>query len=983
MKRLLLSLLISGMVATALCQNNRHVMIVCADPQVAFKEELPLLEKATRDMKALVAESYPDIPVYGIVCGDIISDIQNDSLAFSDVKKLFDLTGIPFHYLAGNHDMDITERSNDNSKKSFEENFGPSHYSFNIGKVHYVVLDDVFSTGRAYSYIGYIDEKQFRWLEQDLSSVPHGSTVMVALHIPTYSREARKGEYAKEEINKAVQNRRALYKMLEPYRVHILSGHEHYNENYVLNDRLFEHVHAALCGIFWQAPYNSDGAPLGYAVYEYNGDSVQWYYKVAGKDKNFQMNVYAAGADRQQPNAIIANVWNYDPAWQVCWYEDGKKMGEMKQYTGWDPATVDYVEKNRQNFRYKYVGAGATEHLFYAEPVNKNAEIRVEAVDRFGNKYTEKPHGPASLLAGQDRKELETDVLVIGGTTGGTSAGIAAARQGVKTLIVEETPWLGGMFTAQGVGACDGNNNLPSGIWNEFREKLRVRYGGTGGVWTGWVSNTLFEPHVGDSIFKAMAAEEKHLSVIYGYFLDSMLKEENTVRGAVFLNDRGEKLTVKAKITVDATDLGESLKMSGTDYRLGMDSKSETGETGAVEQANNIVQDLTWVAILKDYGEGADKTIPHPANCHPASFAGCCEETTDKVKIDCQRMMDYGKMPNHKYMINWPTFGNDIYLNVVELSREERNRELQKAKEQTLSFVYYIQHELGFKHLGLADDEFDTPDLLAYKPYHREGRRVKGIAFLTFNHVANPYGQKDLLYRTGISVGDYPVDHHHAKNPEAPKIGFEPVPSFNVPLGALIPQKTDGLIVADKAISVSNMINGATRLQPVVLLTGQAAGILAALSVKEDRQPRYISVRKVQDKLLKEKAYIMPLYDIQPEDPDFEAIQKITATGILQTTGEPFGWANRTWFYPDSTLSVEEFTKGLHSFDKKMKIMKSSKILTEKEAVVGITKAKNPRQIFPADDYKDIPVTRRRLAVLLDSMLNPFSRETGFDGHYK
>jgi hypothetical protein len=227
---------------------------------------------------------------------------------------------------------------------------------------------------------------------------------MVALHIPTYSREARKGEYAKEEINKAVQNRRALYKMLEPYRVHLLSGHEHYNENYVLSDNLFEHVHAALCGIFWQAPYNSDGAPLGYAVYEYNGDSVQWYYKVTGRNKNFQMNVYTANADKHQPNAIIANVWNYDPAWKVCWYEDGKKMGEMKQYTGWDPATVDYVEKNRQHFRYKYVGAGATEHLFYAEPVNKNAALKVEAIDRFGNKYTEIPHEP-------NRKELETDVL--------------------------------------------------------------------------------------------------------------------------------------------------------------------------------------------------------------------------------------------------------------------------------------------------------------------------------------------------------------------------------------------------------------------------------------------------------------------------------------------------------------------------------------------------------------------------------------------
>lgn len=235
-----------------------------------------------------------------------------------------------------------------------------------------------------------------------------------------------------------------------------------------------------------------------------------------------------------------------------------------------------------------------------------------------------------SCKKAQSPEEITTDILVIGGTTSGTSAGISSAREGVKVLIVEETPWLGGMFTAQGVGACDGNHNLHSGIWNEFREKLRNRYGGVGGVWTGWVSNTLFEPHVGDSIFKSMAAAEKDLTVLYGYFLDDILKEGNTVRGAVFRNGSNERLIVHAKITIDATDIGESLRMAKADYRLGMDSKAETGEKGAPEQSNGIVQDLTWVAILKDYGEGTDKTIAKPQGYNPEIFHGCCKETIDR-----------------------------------------------------------------------------------------------------------------------------------------------------------------------------------------------------------------------------------------------------------------------------------------------------------------------------------------------------------------
>jgi hypothetical protein len=388
-----------------------------------------------------------------------------------------------------------------------------------------------------------------------------------------------------------------------------------------------------------------------------------------------------------------------------------------------------------------------------------------------------------SFLIGfsQNNTKKNIDVLVIGGSTSGTSAGIAAARLGVKTLIVEETPWLGGMFTSQGVGACDGNNNLPSGIWNEFREALRNYYGGAAALETGWVSNTLFEPSVGNKIFNQMASKEKNLEIIHGFYVTNIIKDGNLVKGALFKNDKNEILEVHAKVTIDATDLGESLKMVGADYRLGMDSKNETKEANAPDTANDIVQDLTWVAILKDYGANADKTIAKPDNYNPANFKESCVKTVDNIKIDCGKMLAYGKLPNNKYMINWPNKGNDIYLNVVEMSREERNQALLKAKNYTLQFIYYIQNELGYKNLGLADDEFKTTDGLAYTPYYREGRRLKGISFLTYNDVTEPYNQKKSLYKTGISVGDYPVDHHHKQNPDAPALGFPPIFSYTIP----------------------------------------------------------------------------------------------------------------------------------------------------------------------------------------------------------
>lgn len=592
-----------------------------------------------------------------------------------------------------------------------------------------------------------------------------------------------------------------------------------------------------------------------------------------------------------------------------------------------------------------------------------------------------------------NEKINHTDVLVIGGTTGGISAGLQSARLNVSTIIVEETPWLGGMITAAGVSATDGNHQLHSGIWNEFRSKLRTHYGSAEALATGWVSNTQFEPHVGDSIFKAMAAAEKQLSVVYGYHLSHILKEGNKVTGAVFENESKKQLTIHAKIIIDATDLGDGLALAGAAYDLGMEARSVTGEANAPEVAKNIVQDLTWAAILKDFGPEADMTIEKPASYDPELFKGSCDMTVDSTAINCDKMLTYGKLPNNKYMINWPKHGNDIYLNVVEMSRKERSSELKKAKERTLNFIYYIQHELGYKNLGLADDEFPTDDKLAFVPYHREGRRLRGIQRMTINHVLNRY-EGQPLYRTGISVGDYPVDHHHDYNPGAPEISFPAIPSFNIPLGALIPETIDGLVVADKAISVSNVINGSTRLQPCVLLTGQAAGTLAALCVQDNVTPRDINIRKVQQTLLNAGAYLMPLVDVDSEDKDFLSIQRVTASGILKVKGESYKWANRTWFYPDTTLTVGEFLEGMNAFDPKVTRVNNPSALTIKITTdilnnsLGKDISAELQQLWETrmnrKFHPESFITKRELSVLVDELIRPFeAKAIGFDGNYR
>ncbi|WP_304233920.1 FAD-dependent oxidoreductase [Jiulongibacter sediminis] len=566
-----------------------------------------------------------------------------------------------------------------------------------------------------------------------------------------------------------------------------------------------------------------------------------------------------------------------------------------------------------------------------------------------------------------------TDVLIVGAGASGTMAAIQAARSGVKVMLIEETPWPGGMLTSTGVSAIDGNYKLPSGLWHEFRLALEKHYGGADSLKTGWVSNVLFEPQVATKILTKMLKEagvEVHLNTT----VKSLKKLDNGWRVKTDSN-----VWIETKILIDASELGDILAKAKIPYDIGMDSRYVTGEEIAPEQANDIIQDLTYVAILKDYGEGANKTIEKPKHFDPKPFLCTCEgqcdpDTISRTLWPCEQMLNYGKLPNGYYMINWPIYGNDYYLNLIEANPKRREKMMNKAKNFTLSYVYYLQHYLGFSHLGLADDVYPTRDQLPFIPYHRESRRMHGKVRFDLNDLAKPFEQPDALYRTGIAVGDYPVDHHHAAYPNAkelPDLHFYPVPSYSLPLGTLIPEKAKNFIVAEKSISVTNLVNGTTRLQPVCMLLGQAAGALAALSVRQNKSPDEIEVRDVQDELLKAKAYLMPYRDVRPDHPYFEAIQRIGATGILRSKGETIGWENVTRFFPDSTVNVLELTNNLKDFN--IELTSDNKELTLKEAQEIALKLKGKsRELLLTNSAAESKITRAEFAYLLDQMADPF-----------
>ena len=578
------------------------------------------------------------------------------------------------------------------------------------------------------------------------------------------------------------------------------------------------------------------------------------------------------------------------------------------------------------------------------------------------------------------------DVVVIGGGVSGTTAGIRAARLGAQTLIVEQGPWLGGMLTSAGVSATDGNYRLRGGMWGELRDSLEAHYGGAQSLKTGWVSNLLFEPSVGARIFRAMADNEEALTVKFETRATSI---ERTDEGWTLTLEGAEgRQTVECKVLIDGTELGDVAAQLGVKYDIGMESRHVTGEDIAPEEANGIIQDLTMVMILKDYGR--DMTIERPADYDSTVFACACENEICRTPKEANRlwskqmMMTYGRLPNGKIMINWPIEGNDYYVNMIEMNDEERAEAVAKAKAHTRNFLYFIQHDLGLNTLYLADDEFPTEDLMPLMPYHRESRRTVGEVRFKLNHITDPYDF--TLYRTAIAVGDYPVDQHHTRYTgwEAlPNLYFHSIPSYGLPMGVLLPKEVDGLIVAEKSISVSNIVNGSTRLQPVVLQIGEAAGIVAALAVKQGIEPREVAVREVQREVLAGGGYLLPFLDLPATDPHFGAIQRVGVTGIIEGVGMTVGWENQSWFRIGEAISMDELSRGLHSFDAEIPHIAEQRNVTVQDLIEhGSVTAEQWAEwgLENFDPQRD--ATRLECAVVIDKVLNPFAKGVTINGEF-
>ena len=350
--------------------------IAVSDPQVRTDSDMKRWRQETvPDLKEVIDSLKQTREVVGMTLGDLVFD---NMTLYEEYKTSVKNTGATFFQCIGNHDFDKRYQDLHNmaagtpvyGEMRFNSFFGPTDYSFNIGKVHVVTMKNLNYVGKT-RYIECMTGDQIAWLKKDLSYVPKGSLVILNMHAAAWNSVSAGGN---------IRNAGELQEALKDYNVHVFCGHTHFCQNNEVSDNLYEHNIGAACGAWWAGWVNQCGAPNGYMVVDVQGDSLKWRYMPTGLPADTQMRVYAPGEFATQRGYVVANVWDYDSRWKVEWYQDGRPMGAMERF-----ADVD------QSYARRAADEGdmcATPHLFRCRPDEGCGEVRVVASDRFGNVYS-------------------------------------------------------------------------------------------------------------------------------------------------------------------------------------------------------------------------------------------------------------------------------------------------------------------------------------------------------------------------------------------------------------------------------------------------------------------------------------------------------------------------------------------------------------------------------------------------------------------
>ncbi|WP_238019139.1 FAD-dependent oxidoreductase [Dactylosporangium sp. AC04546] len=493
---------------------------------------------------------------------------------------------------------------------------------------------------------------------------------------------------------------------------------------------------------------------------------------------------------------------------------------------------------------------------------------------------------------------MSADVLVVGGGLGGVAAALAALRAGRSVVLTEEFDWLGGQLTSQAVPPDEHSWVEQFGVtasYRALREGIRAYYRrhypltdaarrwvhlnpGAGGV-----SRLCHEPAVAKAVIEAMLLPYQsggRLRILQPYKPVGADTDGDRVT-AVTVAGNGHDVTITARYVIDATETGELLPLTGTEYVTGFEAQAETGEPSAPAEAQPMNMQAVSVCFAIEHVDG-DHTIDKPqsydfwrAYTPPfwggplLSFRSPSPRTLeigergftpnpddDPLKVRADQRLDPGdgnlwtfrriaarKLFREGFyasditLVNWPMID---YFEAPVIDVPDAETQLMNARELSKSVLYWLQTDMGFKGLRLRGDITGGSDGLAQAPYIRESRRIKAeytIVEQDLSHAVR--GDKgSVTYHDSVGIGMYRIDLHPSTGGDT-YIDVASSP-FQIPLGALIPRRMENLLPASKNLGTTHITNGCYRLHPVEWNIGEAAGALAAYCLDTNSTPRAV-----------------------------------------------------------------------------------------------------------------------------------------------
>ena len=494
--------------------------------------------------------------------------------------------------------------------------------------------------------------------------------------------------------------------------------------------------------------------------------------------------------------------------------------------------------------------------------------------------------------------ELQTDVLVVGGGLGGVAAALAAARLGHRVVLTEVTDWLGGQLTAQAVPPDEHRwieTPHTAAGYADLRRRVRDYYRRNYPLTAAAAADPLLDPGLGivsgfcHEPRVAVAVLDELLAPLRAAGRLTVLPEHAPVAAhtsgdeveAVTLRDgrTGAEVTVGASYVLDATELGDLLELAGVEHVIGAEGRDDTGEPHAPAVADPLDQQAVSWCFALDHRPGEDHTVDRPAGYEhwrgtvAPFWPGPQLSWRDVVPITLRerewRLFDdnpgaeapfslwrfrrvlareqFLGVDSDVTVVNWPQI--DYWERpLLGVGPDERAAALAASRELSLSFLHWMQTEAprpdggaGYPGLRLRPDVTGTADGLAKSAYVRESRRIRAEFTVLEQHVgvdARPAGAGSEVFADSVGLGRYRIDLHPSTAGRS-YVDIEAYP-FQIPLGALIPQRVDNLLPANKNIGTTHITNGCYRLHPVEWSIGEAAGALAAFCLSHGLPPRKV-----------------------------------------------------------------------------------------------------------------------------------------------